>query len=184
MKHSVLVIHSSGPQENHQGSADLVTSVRNELGPEFEVRFPKFPDPDQPKYEAWRRRLENELDAVRPSLFLVGHSLGGSVLLKYLAESEPDVAIAGVFILSAPFWGAPDWDFKEFVLPEQAAAQLARVRPVFLYHSRDDEEVPFSHLAHHTRLLPHAAVRELDGFGHQYHEGCPELVADIKAVVP
>jgi uncharacterized protein len=52
-------------------------------------------------------------------------------------------------------------------LREDFAAKLPRGTPVFLYHGRDDEIVPFAHLALYAEKLPQAAVRELDGHGHQ-----------------
>ena len=182
MRHTVLLVHSAGPQGDHEGSADFVSALRQGLGRGYDVRFPLMPDPDNPKYEPWRRQIEREL-AGRNRLALVGHSLGGSVLLKYLAESDSDVSILGLFILAAPYWGR-EGQFDEFVLPENASARLARLRSVFLYHSRDDEEVPFSHLSSYASLLPHARIRELDGYGHLYANGCDELVADITAAIP
>ena len=183
MRHTVLLVHSSGPQEDHQGSADFVSALRQGLGPGYDVRFPLMPGPDNPKYEPWRGQIEAELVG-QNRLALVGHSLGGSVLLKYLAENDPDVSVLGLFILAAPYWGREDSQVGEFVLPENASSRLARFRSVFLYHSRDDEEVPFSHLSSYTSLLPHARIRELDGHGHLYTNGCDQLVADITATLP
>jgi hypothetical protein len=52
---------------------------------------------------------------------------------------------------------------------------------VFLCHSRDDDVVPFGHLALYARALPQATVRELDGYKPEFKKKCRELIEDIGA---
>ena len=69
----------------------------------------------------------------------------------------------------------------EFALPADFAARLRDVSPLFLYHSKDDPEVPFEHVERYSRALPQAIVRAVDGRGHEFNQaGFPELVADIR----
>jgi predicted alpha/beta hydrolase family esterase len=65
-------------------------------------------------------------------------------------------------------------------LPEDAAARLAHVPHIYLYHSRDDEIVPFAHLAHYAATLPQATVRELGERGHQFGNDLAEVAEDIR----
>jgi pimeloyl-ACP methyl ester carboxylesterase len=51
---------------------------------------------------------------------------------------------------------------------------------VFFYHSRDDEVVPFEHLALYQAKLPKATVREFDGRGHQFGDDLSEVARDIR----
>ena len=183
MTHAVLVLHSAGPQGEHQGSSDLVAHMRASLGPSYDVRFPVMPDAEHPSYAIWREQLQKELAAQPGALTLVGHSLGGSVLLKYLAEERLDKAVTGLFVLAAPYWRQAGRQVDEFVLRSDAKEKLSRLDQVFLYHSRDDEEVPFEHLSRYAALLPQAVVRELDGRGHEFRSGCPELMDDIRRTV-
>jgi uncharacterized protein len=53
---------------------------------------------------------------------------------------------------------------------------------VFLYHSRDDEVVPFAHLALYEAKLRQAAVRRFDGRGHQFRGDLSEVAGDIREV--
>jgi uncharacterized protein len=108
----------------------------------------------------------------------VGHSFGASVLLKYLSETVRRPPLTGLFLVATPFWGS---DFPEFALPPDFGARLREVRPVYLYHSRDDPEIPLEHLERYGRALPHAVVRILDGRGHEFDQPqFPELAADIR----
>ncbi len=111
----------------------------------------------------------------------MGHSFGASVLLKYLAEASSRPAIAGLFLIATPYWGP---SFPEFALPPDFGARLAEVSPLYLYHSRDDPEVPFEHLERYARALPQATIRPLDGRGHEFDQPqFHELVADIRRCV-
>jgi len=67
----------------------------------------------------------------------------------------------------------------EYKLSENFAAHLPKGLPIFLYQSRNDEEVPFTHLAMYAEKLPLATVREFDGRGHQFNDDLSEVAADI-----
>ena len=54
--------------------------------------------------------------------------------------------------------------------------------PTFLYHSRDDPEIPLSHLRRYEEHLPNATSRVIQGSQHSFTEGLPELVTDVRAV--
>lgn len=64
-------------------------------------------------------------------------------------------------------------------MPADAASKLAGNWPLFFYHSRDDEVVPFEHLALYGAKLPRAAIRALDGRGHQFRNDLAEVATDI-----
>jgi uncharacterized protein len=146
------------------------------LGPEYHVQAPRMPQPTNPRYQNWARRIAQLIDD-EASPVLVGHSLGASVLLKYLAEAAPRPSFAGLFLIATPVWGS---DFPEFALSPDFESRLHDASPIYLYHSRDDPEIPFEHLERYSRALPQAIVRPLDGRGHEFNQKqFPELVADI-----
>jgi predicted alpha/beta hydrolase family esterase len=180
MKQKVLFVHSGGTQGPHEGSSDLVTYLRQMLGGGYEVLYPKMPDPDHPEYVLWKEHLEKRIAWLDDEVILVGHSLGGSVLLKYLSEENFHKSIAGLFLVAAPYWGKRDWEVDEYVLQKDFYAKLPHIRRIFLYHSRNDEVVPFNHLASYADKLPNAVVREFDSRRHLFSTGLPELVDDIK----
>jgi uncharacterized protein len=63
------------------------------------------------------------------------------------------------------------------------SASLQRIPYIFLYHSKDDEVVPVTHLHYYAEVLPHAFTRELNNRGHLFSNGFPELVDDIKKLL-
>ena len=139
-----------------------------------------MPDEGNPSYRAWKERIEEELAGMDGEAILVGHSLGASVLLKYLLEEGLKRPVAGLFLVATPFWGTRDWE-AEYALREDFATELPEELPIFLYHGRDDEVVPFEHLALYKERLPTATFRGFDGLGHQFGDDLSEVARDIEA---
>lgn len=181
-KKQVLVVHSGGSQGLHEGSYDLVAWLRMALGPPYEVLYPKMPNPDQPVYEQWKQKLMDELAPLDNGVILVGHSLGGSVILKYLSEEKISKKIDGVFMIGSPFWGKRNWRVEEYILKEKFAVHLPDISEIFLYHSRRDPVVPFKHLSYYAEQLPQANVRAISGREHLFASGLPEMANDIRSL--
>jgi predicted alpha/beta hydrolase family esterase len=183
MADTMLVVHSSGPQGPGEGSEPFVSRLREELGEDFDVLFPVMPDTEtDPHYEPWRDRLREELNALEGRVVVFGHSLGGSVALKYCAEVGFDKNIAGLVTAAAPYWGTSDWE-QEWALPEGWTAEGSGLPPTILFHSRDDEEAPFSSLERFAERFPEARTQALDGNGHLYDRGdISEIVAAIRSL--
>jgi predicted alpha/beta hydrolase family esterase len=177
MKKRVLFVHGAGGYEEDK---ELVANLRDALGAAYDVRYPKMPEQDSPQYEAWKDQIARELTALDGDVILVGHSLGASILLKYLSEEKVEKPIAGLFLVAPPYWGAEDWEVSEYELRRDFAAKLPKELPAYFYHSRDDEWVPFVHLALYAEKLPQATIREFDGRGHQFNDNLSEVARDIR----
>jgi serine hydrolase len=177
MPRNVLVIHGAGEPRRRRGKVYWQPLLGDALGPGYLVKAPRMPRPADPQYGIWARRIAELIAGTRKPI-LVGHSFGASVLLKYLSEAKPQPALAGLFLVATPFWGP---DFTEFALPPDFGVRLRDVAPLYLYHSRDDPEVPLEQLERYSRALPQAIVRVLDGRGHEFNQPeFPELTADIR----
>ena len=181
MKRHILFIHGGGDGA-HEADEKLADSLRRELGDAYDVRSPQMPDEGDPAYGAWRDRISQELATTDGEWILVGHSFGGSILLRYLTEGKTEKPVAGVFLAATPYWGAENWEIEEYELPKDFASKLPKGLPMFLYHGREDEEVPFEHLALYSEKLPDAAVRAVEGRGHQFGDDLSEVARDIKNV--
>ena len=180
MKKHVLFIHGAGEGAFEEDGL-LAASLQNTLGHTYEVHYPNMPEEDSATYADWKAPIERELATLDGEVILVGHSVGASVLVKYLSEEQLDKPIAALFLLATPYWGADDfWKWDEARLPESVAVKLASIPRIFLYHSRDDEVVPFAHLALYAVKLPQATIREFDGRGHQFGNDLTEVAEDMR----
>ena len=179
MAQSVLVIHGAGEPRRRHGKVYWEPLLQPGLGPSYAVHAPRMPEPTKPSYRSWAKRIAELLASTsRPAV--VGHSFGASVLLKYLSEAAKRPPIAGLFLVATPFWGS---ELPELALKADFASGLRGLEPVYLYHSRDDPEIPLAHLERYRRALPDAVVRILNGRGHEFDQPeFPELVTDIRAL--
>jgi predicted alpha/beta hydrolase family esterase len=182
MRKQLLFIQGAG-KGAYAEDEKLVASLRRLLGSPYEVHYPAMQDEDDADYETWARQVNDELTLLNGAVILVGHSVGASILLKFLAERELKKTIAGIFVVAAPYWGGnKGWTYDGYetlVLPKKTATDLADV-PVFFYHSSDDEIVPFAHLTLYANKFPGATVRALNGRGHQLNNDLSEVANDIK----
>lgn len=175
----VLFVQGAG-EGAYDESAPLVASLRSALGGGFEVHAPRMPDEGEPDGPAWRRRIGAELARLRRPVVLVGHSLGGSVLLRHLAENPPAPGeVAGLYLLAAPAWDGVDWSFEELRLPEDTAQRLSNVPRIVVCHGGEDAVVPYTHLALHAERLPRARLRVVDGVGHSFGNDLSAIARDI-----
>lgn len=177
MTTSVLFIQGAG-EGTYAADQKLADSLRTALGADFDVLYPRMPDEDSPRYEAWKSRILRELTPLEGRVIAAGHSFGASILLKVLSEVALENHIEGIFLAAAPYWGAADWEVEEYALRDGFAAKLPRV-PLYLYHSQDDEIVPFSHLMFYVDKLPNALTRHFNGRGHQFNDDLSEMAGDI-----
>jgi uncharacterized protein len=145
MRKHVLFIHGGGAGA-YEADKKLAENLQGELGADYRVQYPRMPSEDRPEYELWKGRIAEELAALAGEVILVGHSLGASVLLKYLSEERLKKPVLALFLLATPYWGTVDWQVSEYALDEDFASRLPEGLPVFFYHSRDDAIVPFVHL--------------------------------------
>ena len=179
----VLFIQGAG-KGAYEEDKKLAESLREALGTNYEVHYPAMLDEDNATYKSWKQQIEKELTAMQAPIILVGHSIGASVIIKCMSETEVKKPIAGIFLTATPFWGGNGWryeGYEELELPKGFAAKLPKGASIFLYQSRDDETVPFAHLALYAQVLPQATVRELDAGGHQLNNDLFEVASDIKS---
>jgi uncharacterized protein len=181
MKKQVLFIQGGGGEEDYAADAKLVASLQKTLGEEYVVHYPFLPE--EPASDFGRKKqIGKEISLIREDIILVGHSLGASMLLKYLSESGTPKKIAGIFLIATPFWnGDEDWK-QAFKLDRDFADKIPKDIPVFLYHCKDDEEVPFGHLALYAQNLPRAIAREITSGGHQLNNDLSLVAKDIKSL--
>ena len=181
MVKQVLFLQGGGGKEDYTAGAVLVASLQKALGEAYVVHYPLLPDTAEPDLGRLKQ-IGQALSLLKGELLVVGHSLGASMLLKYLTETPVQHQIAGVFLLATPFWqGDEEWK-QGLKLPHDFAHKLPPNVPIFLYHSQDDDEVPFTHLALYAQALPQATVCPILSGGHYLNQDASLVAKDIKAL--
>ncbi len=177
----ILFIQGGG-ERGYEVDTKLVASLQNELGNAYEVCYPKMHVNETLPDFGWLQQIGEEISSIKGELILVGHSLGASMLLKFLSESEIKKKIAGIFLLATPFWsGEDDW-VKGLRLKVGFADKLPQNVPIFLYHSKDDEEITINHLTLFRQRLSYGTFYELENGGHQFNNNLNFVARDIKSI--
>lgn len=183
MSKNVLFIHGAG-DGGYDADAILATSLQNDLGKDYEVHFPKMSQDETESFfgSQWPKQIGKEISSIKGEVILVGHSLGASMLLKYLSENRIRKQIAGVFLAAPPFWSGDDDWVKPLKLREDFYHHLPKDVPIFFYQCNDDEEVPSSHFERYKRDLRRATFREIKSGGHQFNNDFSIVAADIRSL--
>jgi predicted alpha/beta hydrolase family esterase len=176
----ILFLHSAGHQHDEEGSAMLLKYIKENLSADFQIIAPVMPHPEEPNYESWKNALKEIFKIMDDDMILIGHSLGGSVLLKFLSEERPTQTVRTLHLIAVPFWGLEDWEVDEFRLREDFAERLPSVSAIYIYHSKDDQIVSTQHAEKYAAELRGADYQELNGYGHVFWKGLPALIRDVK----
>jgi predicted alpha/beta hydrolase family esterase len=156
-------------------------SLESRLGGAYEVLQPRMPNPNNAKYEEWKLWFEKLSPLLRNGVILVGHSLGGLFLAKYLSENKFPKKIAGLVLIAAPFSRADEnvrpSDFAKLFSLEKINSQT---RKIILFHSKDDPLVPVKEVERYKAALPSAKALIFSRKGHFGQEQFPELTREIK----
>lgn len=181
MTKHLIFFHGGGSDEDYDADAKLVASLKLKLGTGYSIHYPLLPNDGTPDMGR-RQQISHEISATQDNVVLVGHSLGASMLLVCLTEMRIKRKIAGIFLLGTPFWNKnEDW-VEPFKLRPGFAKHLDQKTPLYLYHCRDDQEVPFAHFTIYQQHLPWASFRDMAVGGHQFNNDLTMVASDIKSI--
>jgi len=179
IKKQVLFIQGGG-DDGYRADETLVASLQKALGRDYEISYPRMQTDDAAPDFTWPKQIGEAIGKLSGDVILVAHSLGASLLLKYLSENEISEKIAGVFLIATPFWsGKAQWE-QGLKLRKDFAEHLPKKSQLFFYHSRDDKEVPVDHFALYRHKLPGAIFRTIESGGHQFGNDLSLVAKDIK----
>ena len=155
-------------------------TLREDLGENFEVFMPSMPNKQNANFEEWSIWFERHFSYLSGEVVLVGWSLGGMFLAKYLSEHEVPFTVKKLILLAAPCgrYESPDGnDCGNFQFEPTALAVLEkRAEKIYIFHSNDDFVVPIS-AAHEYKLnLPSATLHLFEDKNHFLSSEFPELL--------
>ncbi|MBV8444742.1 MAG: alpha/beta fold hydrolase [Candidatus Dormibacteraeota bacterium] len=176
----VLFIQGGGAGAHDMWDDKLVRSLRRHLGSGCEVRYPRIPGEDDPSYAGWGAAINTAVAGVDDGAVVVGHSVGGTLLIKTLTEHAPSRRLAAIVLIAAPFVGDGGWSSDEFALPRDLGARLPQSVPVHLFHGLDDTTAPPSHAHLYISAIPQAHLHSLPGRDHQLNNDLREVAEVIR----
>lgn len=109
MKKQILFIQSGG-KNGYETDKSLVASLQKEIGTDYNIQYPELESNESLPDFGWTEQISKQIAEMKGAFFLVGHSLGASMILKYLTEKTVNKNIKAIFLAATPFWsGNEDW---------------------------------------------------------------------------
>ncbi len=153
------------------------------LGKDFEIIRPRMPLPENAMYEDWKIHFEKFIPYLKNNVILIGGSLGGIFLAKYLSENKFPKKILSTYLVCPPF---DDTCFTEdlvggFKLKSNLSLLEQNSKNLTLMFSEDDDDVPVDHAEKYRAKLPNAKIIIYKSKnGHFDVSTFPEIVKMIK----
>lgn len=197
MKKHILVIHGGTTFEDQDSflswiegldvkldnlklSNDWKANLQEDLGDDYEVLNPKMPNKQNADYKEWKTWFEKIIPLLSEEVVLIGHSLGGLFLAKYLSENNFSKKIESLILVAAVF----DADYGESLVSFSFSKSLEGVSNqsgnIYLIHSKDDPVVPIEQLDKYKESLPNAKKLIFEDRQHFNQEHFPEIIDFIK----
>jgi pimeloyl-ACP methyl ester carboxylesterase len=181
-RQQILFIQGGGADAHDEWDDKLVDSLSRELGDAYEVRYPRMPDEEDPSYAAWSAAIRREMIDLDDGATVVGHSVGGTILINTLAERPMKRKLSAIVLIGAPFVGLGGWRGEEFELPRDLGARLPPGVAVHVFHGLRDETAPPSHSDLYARAIPQAQLHQLPARDHQLNNDLAEVARSLTRV--
>ena len=142
-----------------------------------------MPLQDDAKYKDWKIFFERYVPYLRNNVILIGSSLGGIFLAKYLSENKFPKKILSVFLVCPPYDDQlPQEDLAGgFALSKDLSRLDSCAKHVRLMFSKTDDVVPVNHAEKYRKNLKKAEIIIYENKnGHFSISEFPELVRMIK----
>ena len=159
-------------------------TLRADLGNDYELYMISMPNTDNAVYEEWKIWFEKYFEYLQNKVVLVGWSLGGMFLAKYLIEEKTDIPVETLFLLGAPCGRYDDGagnDCGSFQFdPKMLHVLSQKALNIKIIHSKDDFVVPYDHALRYKEMLPDAELVTFEDKNHFLVEELPELITLVK----
>ena len=155
-----------------------------EVGKKFEIIRPRMPLSENAKYSDWKLYFERFIPLLKNNVILIGNSLGGIFLAKYLSEHKFPKKILSTYLVCPPFDDTiPTEDLVGgFKLKSNLSLLEKNSKNLYLLFSKNDDVVPVSHAEKYRNKLKNAKiVIYKNKNGHFKISKFPEIVEMIKS---
>lgn len=155
-----------------------------ELGKKFEIIRPQMPLKEYSNYKEWAIYFERFFPYLNNNLILIGNSLGGIFLAKYLSEHKFPKKLLSVYLVCPPFDGSmPNDDLAGgFSLKSDLSLLEKNTKNLYLLFSAKDDVVPVGHAEKYRAKLKKAKIIIYKNIkGHFQVAKFPEIVKLIKS---
>lgn len=156
------------------------------LGANFHIIRPRMPLKDYAKYNEWAIHFERFFPKLKNNLILIGESLGGVFLAKYLSENRFPKKILSTYLVCPPFDDTLPQEalVGGFKLGSDLSMMEKNSKRLNLLFSKNDDVVPIAQAKKYTAKLKNANIIIYQHIqGHFQVPEFPEIIKMIKSDV-
>ncbi len=156
------------------------------LSDDFDIMEPPMPNKKKADYKSWKIFFEKLFPYLNDeNLILIGSSLGGSFLVKYLSENTFPKHISQLHLV-APIFEDDNLVDEYLATFNFDKEKIKNIYPqfdnFFVYHSKNDHVVPFSHFQGFHKIFSETEKYHFfiaEDRGHFFQPALPELFNNI-----
>lgn len=155
--------------------------IKEALIESHECLMPRFPNVMDADYIAWSIWFEKIIPYLRDGAVLVGHSMGGGFLLRYLSEHKLPITVSQLHFIATVIDDLECPGVGEFGVDIMNwSGFVSSIDEVHIWHSSDDPYVPLHHAERLAAKYPSATTHYFTDRGHFLQSEFPELLTEIK----
>jgi uncharacterized protein len=180
--HTKEIREPYGISKEKRWKEDIFTT----FGERCHTLFPSMPNSQNAHYTEWKLWFERYFNYIKGDAVLIGHSLGGYFLARYLSENTPSFTISALYLIASPF---ENDDFEgedggDFAFDPKNIENVEKAcENIIIVHSEDDSLVPFLHAQKYAKALSNARTLFFKDRWHFIDSEFPELIEDIKKYI-
>ena len=158
-------------------------TIAANLATSHESHFLQMPNAMNADYTAWAIWFDKMIPFMRDGAILVGHSLGGGFLLRYLTENKLSVTVAQLHLVAPVIDNVDCAGVDGFTIDIATwPGFAATIGALHFWHSSDDDSVPIHHSERLVVKCQEATTHYFTDRGHFLQSEFPELEAVIKSI--
>lgn len=158
-------------------------SLQTELGDKYQVLLPSMPNKTNAQYNEWKIWFDRIAEVASDECIVVGHSLGGIFLAKYLSENTFPKKIKATILIAAPFDDETAEDLTDFKIQHLTTRFTQQAGKIIFINGADDPVIPINELDKYKHELPNAEYIILPAPDHFVRPKFPELVRKLHELV-
>jgi len=185
----ILIIHGGSTFANHDEYLESLRSTTLEYDRllyssswktwlaqqlhDDDVLLPTMPNSACAQYEEWKIYFDKIVPFLTKETVVIGHSLGGIFLSKYLGEHS-ELFFKKIILVAAPYNDETAESLSNFSI-NSAAHLHERTDELHFFHSTDDPVVPYAEVKKYLRDNPQAQIHTFSDKHHFISEMFDEL---------
>jgi len=159
-------------------TTDWKFSLQVKLGPDYQILLPRMPNSNNAKFQEWEIWFSKLIPLLEDDIALIGHSLGGIFLAKYLSEHKLKTPVNKLMLVAAPSYDDPE--LVDFQFKDGFESIKSNCKQIYLIYSRDDPVVQFNAHDQYKIKLPDSKSLTFRDRQHFNQSEFPELLELLK----